>query len=133
MLHLYTDGACRGNPGHGGAGFVLTDGYGNIVEKGSKYLGICTNNVAEYRALILGLGAAVRHPCSKLLIRLDSELLVKQIKGTYRVKNPKLKLLMEEVRNLFSRIKSYTVEHVPRLQNTLADELANEAIDRVLK
>ena len=128
-LNLYTDGACRGNPGEGGAGAVLTDQKGNVVGTVNKYLGICTNNVAEYSALILGLEEAVKREYGKLHIFLDSELLVNQIKGTYRVKNSNLKILMVSVRRLLSSLDEYTIKHIIRDKNKMADKMANEAID----
>lgn len=132
LFHLYTDGACRGNPGPGGAGAVLMDHRGSIVATAKKYLGSCTNNAAEYRALIMGVEEALKRHCRKLRIFLDSELLVNQVKGTYRVKNENLKVLMEELRRLLSFLDKYTIEHVGRSANTLADSLANEAIDEAL-
>jgi len=129
VLNLYTDGACRGNPGEGGAGVVLVDQEGNVVGTASRFLGMCTNNVAEYSALIMGLEEAIRKGCRKLHIFLDSELLVNQINGTYRVKNINLKSLMKEVRGLLSFLDEYTVEHIVRNKNKMADRLANEAID----
>ena len=128
-LNLYTDGACRGNPGEGGAGAVLTDRKGNVVGTVNKYLGMCTNNVAEYSALILGLEEAVKRGYRKLHIFLDSELLVNQIKGTYRVKNSNLKFLMVSVRKLLSSLDDYTIKHIVRDKNKMADKMANEAID----
>ncbi len=128
-LNLYTDGACRGNPGEGGAGAVFIDQKGNVVGTVNKYLGICTNNVAEYSALILGMEEAVKRGYGKLHIFLDSELLVNQIKGTYRVKNSNLKILMVSVRRLLSSLDEYTIEHIVRDKNKMADKMANEAID----
>jgi ribonuclease HI len=133
LFHLYTVGACRGNPGAGGAGAVLMDHRGNIVAKAKKYLGPCTNNAAEYRALIMGIETALKRHCRKLRIHLDSELLVNQVKGTYRVKNENLKILMGELRELLSLLDGYIIEHVARSSNGLADSLANEAIDEALK
>jgi len=132
-LNLYTDGACRGNPGQGGAGAVLVDDKGNIFASIKNSLGLCTNNIAEYRALILGLEEALKKHCRQLHIFLDSELLVNQINGTYKVKNENLKVLMRDVRKLLSRFESYTVEHIDRSKNHIADKLANEAIDETLK
>ena len=132
-LNLYADGACRGNPGRGGAGAVLMDDRGNIFAAIKNSLGLCTNNIAEYKALILGLEEALKRRCRKLHIFLDSELLVNQINGRYKVKNENLKILMSDVRKLLSRFESYTVEHIDRSKNHLADRLANEAIDEVLK
>jgi ribonuclease HI len=128
-VNLYTDGACRGNPGQGGAGAVLVGETGEIVATVKHSLGHCTNNIAEYRALIFGLEIALKKRYGHLNIFLDSELLVNQIKGSYKVKNENLKILMREVRKLLSYFDSYRVEHIDRSQNHMADKLANEAID----
>ncbi|MGD1153123.1 MAG: ribonuclease HI family protein [Syntrophales bacterium] len=132
VVNLYTDGACRGNPGQGGAGAVLVDERGGIVATVRRSLGLCTNNIAEYRALILGLEEALKKRYGRLNIFLDSELLVNQIKGSYKVKNENLKILMCEVRKLLSYFDSYKVEHIDRSQNHMADKLANEAIDEAI-
>lgn len=126
---LYSDGACRGNPGIGGAGAVITDTDENILWEGKKYLGNCTNNIAEYKALILGLNGALTHGYKSLEIYLDSELLARQISGVYKIKNETLKELMSQVRSLLSSFESIKVTHVPRCHNKKADELANLAID----
>jgi ribonuclease HI len=131
-LSLFTDGACRGNPGQGGAGAVLLGENGEVLETAKKFLGHCTNNIAEYRALILGLETALERGTSVISIYLDSELLVRQIQGIYRVKNPDLKPLMAEIRDLLNRFDTWKIEHVPRSENALADGLANEAIDETL-
>ena len=132
VVNLYTDGACRGNPGQGGAGAVLVDERGEIVATVRRSLGLCTNNIAEYRALILGLEEALKKRYGRLNIFLDSELLVNQIKGSYKVKNENLKILMLEVRKLLSYFDSYKIEHIDRSQNHMADKLANEAIDEAM-
>jgi len=132
-LRLFTDGACRGNPGPGGAGAVLMTGDGQVIATAKKFLGRCTNNIAEYRALILGLEEALKHGASAVCVFLDSELLVRQIQGRYRVKNPALQPLMAEVRTLLSRFDTWEVDHVPRSGNAAADALANEAIDEALR
>ena len=132
-LLLYTDGACRGNPGVGGAGAILVDPKGRVVCSLKKFLGLCTNNIAEYKALILGLEAAVERRPKKLHIFLDSELLVKQVDGSYRVKHKNLKPLMGKVRDLLSSLDSYTIQHIDRSENKKADELANEAIDEAFE
>ncbi len=126
---LFTDGACRGNPGQGGAGAVLVGRDGDVIGTAKKFLGHCTNNIAEYRALILGLETALERGTPAISIYLDSELLVRQIQGIYRVKNPDLKPLMLEIRDLLDRFDTWKIEHVPRSKNALADRLANEAID----
>jgi len=126
---LYSDGACRGNPGIGGAGAVITDAAGNVVWEGKEFLGHCTNNIAEYKALILGLKGALAQGYNNLEVYLDSELLARQLNGSYRVKNEKLKNLMAEIRNLLSSLESVQVKHVLRSHNNHADRLANTAID----
>lgn len=131
-IRLYTDGACRGNPGSGGAGAVLFDEQGRVVTTAKKFLGSCTNNEAEYAALILGLEEALSGGHKTIQVFLDSELLVRQINGVYRIKNDRLKILMREVQQHLSRFDRYTVEHVPRSENAVADRLANEAIDEAV-
>ena len=126
---LYSDGACRGNPGVGGAGAVITDVEGSVLWEGKEYLGQCTNNIAEYKALILGLKGALAEGYKNLEVYLDSELLANQINGSYRVKNENLKVLMMEVRGLITSFDSIEVKHVLRCHNSHADKLANIAID----
>ena len=126
---LFSDGACRGNPGVGGAGAVITDAGESVVWEGKEYLGHCTNNIAEYKALILGLKGALSHDYKNLEVYLDSELLAKQINGSYRVKNENLQVLMKEVRSLLTSFESVQVKHVLRSHNSHADRLANMAID----
>lgn len=126
---LFTDGASRGNPGQAGAGAVLFDDDGKETATVSAYLGICTNNVAEYQALILGLKKALQHDCTELTIALDSELIVRQIQGRYQVKNQNLRPLFAEVRQLLTGFDRWTVTHVPRAQNARADQLANRGVE----
>jgi ribonuclease HI len=132
-LVLCVDGASRGNPGHSGAGVVIADQEGRILEESSRYLGLGTNNEAEYRALILGLSRAADLGGTELEVRTDSELMVRQIAGAYRVKHANLKPLFEEAGILFARFRARTVHHVPRERNARADLLANRAIDGYLK
>ncbi|MGW8162017.1 MAG: ribonuclease HI family protein [Desulfobulbales bacterium] len=126
---LYTDGASRGNPGEAGAGIVLLDSKGRELETKSIYLGQCTNNAAEYQALIAGLETALHSGCNKLSIFLDSELIVRQITGQYRVKNAQLQPLFLKVRDMLGQLESWRIQHIPRLENALADQLANRGID----
>jgi ribonuclease HI/probable phosphoglycerate mutase len=126
---LFTDGASRGNPGQAGAGATLLDSSGQEISGRSLYLGQCTNNVAEYRALILGLETAIEFGCSQLAIFLDSQLIVRQLQGQYKVKHPDLKPLFAEVKSLLKGINKWKIAHVPREQNKRADELANRGID----
>jgi len=108
---------------------VLLDADGEVVASAKKFLGTCTNNEAEYNALILGLQETLKRGYTSIRILLDSELLVRQIQGVYRVKNTRLQTLMREVRRHLAMFDGYTVGHVPRNENAMADRLANEAID----
>jgi ribonuclease HI/probable phosphoglycerate mutase len=126
---LFTDGASRGNPGEAGAGAVVCDPAGGELAARSAYLGQCTNNVAEYRALLLGLEEARRLGCRELDISLDSELIVRQLQGRYKVKNETLQTLFREVQGRLAGFTRWTVGHVPRAKNARADELANRGID----
>ena len=126
---LRADGGSRGNPGPGALGYVLCDASGAEVEARGEFLGTCTNNVAEYRALIAGLEAAARHGARSLLVRMDSELVVRQMLGTYKVKNEGLKPLHAEARKAMSKLETVRFESVPRDDNGRADGLVNEALD----
>ena len=126
---LFTDGASRGNPGEAGAGAVVCDAAGGELAARSAYLGQCTNNVAEYRALLIGLEEAQRLGCRELDISLDSELIVRQLQGRYKVKNETLQTLFHEVQGRLAGFTRWTVGHVPRAKNARADELANRGID----
>ena len=129
MTVAYTDGGSRGNPGPAGWGVRIEDGNGNLVEEFCGSLGTATNNVAEYTGLLAALHWALAHSVTTLRVRSDSELLVKQMKGVYRVKNPGLQPLYREAQQLAARIGRVTFEHVRREQNTDADRLANKAMD----
>jgi ribonuclease HI len=122
------DGGSRGNPGPAAFGIRIERPDGTIVEL-KQALAPCTNNVAEYRGLLAALRWAAEHGISTLLVRSDSELLVKQLRGEYRVKNPELQHLYEEALSLARRIGKVTFEHVRREFNKEADRLANEAMD----
>ncbi len=128
-LILMTDGAARGNPGEAGIGVVLQTPDGEIVYRFYQYIGIQTNNVAEYIALKTGLQHALQHHPKELEIRLDSELVVKQIRGEYKTKNARLREIQEEIFRMLERIPKWEIVHVPRSANRLADELANKAIN----
>jgi dinuclear metal center YbgI/SA1388 family protein len=128
-LRLRVDGGSRGNPGPGGIGVVLEDGDGHVVEEFGRAIGVCTNNVAEYRALLAGLELAERAGVEELEILADSELLVKQVRGEYKVKNEGLRPLHEEAKLRLRAFKKYAIRHVPRAQNKEADRLVNKALD----
>jgi len=126
---LNTDGASRGNPGPGGAGAYLMLPDGTIKGAFKKSLGRVTCNVAEYSALVLGLGEAQKAGASEVEVRSDSELLVRQLTGVYKIKNPDLRQLAQAVRMMERGFKRVLYCHVPREKNVIADRLANEAID----
>jgi ribonuclease HI len=131
-LVLRTDGAARGNPGPAGAGFIIEDDDGSVIDSGWVYLGKRTNNQAEYEALICGLEALGSELPTHLTVYSDSELMVRQLNGQYRVKDPDLKDRFIQVSQLLLKIGSVSVEHVSRSDNEHADELANQAIDEHL-
>ncbi len=126
---LYADGASRGNPGPAGAGVVFCDESGATLGEAYEYLGKATNNVAEYKALLLGLRTALEGGVRRILFRCDSELLASQLRGVYKVRSRNLKGLYEEARRLIAELEAFKAEHVYREANTLADALANSAID----
>lgn len=125
---LYADGSCKGNPGEGGAGVVIKDEQAKPLSHIKRYLGSVTNNIAEYQALILGLQEAKRLGSQEVEIYLDSELVVNQINGVYRVKDSKLKTLEGEVRGLLRHFARWIIRHIPREENREADRLAREAV-----
>lgn len=124
-----SDGGSRGNPGPAGAGIVVRDPSGEVVARGGAYLGTVTNNIAEYEALLWGMRAARALGATKLLVRADSELAIKQMRGEYRVKNEGLKPLFLQAQTLCRAFEGVTFEHVRREANADADALANEAMD----
>ena len=126
------DGGSRGNPGPAGYGVRIETAAGAIVEL-KQSLPVATNNVAEYHGLLAALRWAASNGVTNLRIRSDSELLVRQMKGEYRVKNPGLQPLYEEARDLARRIGRVTFEHVRREFNRDADRLANEAMDEAMR
>jgi len=128
---LYTDGAARGNPGPAGAGAYICTPDGKCVAEIAEYLGKTTNNVAEYQGLLFGLKKLVELGAKEVEIRADSELMVKQLKGEYRVKHPNLKPLFVEAQALLKKIPSYSIKHVYREMNKDADRLSNQAIDKL--
>jgi ribonuclease HI len=128
---LYADGAARGNPGPAGAGAALLDEEGRVVGEAMRFLAHATNNVAEYTALIIGLEEAQRHAVQDLDIRMDSKLVVEQMNGRWKIKHPNLKPLAQQAGALLASFPKRQIRHVPREQNTIADALANRAIDEV--
>jgi ribonuclease HI len=129
-LIAHTDGGARGNPGPAGYGVVIHDAQGNKVAALSQYLGHQTNNFAEYQALIAALEFAVEHGPKALKVISDSELLVRQMKGIYKVKEPTLRDLHARASHLARQLEWFDVEHVLRGHNKEADQLANDAMDK---
>jgi ribonuclease HI len=130
---LYCDGASRGNPGPSGAGVVILNKNGEQIFELSRFLDKATNNEAEYKALIRGVRAAADVGIKRVQIFLDSELVVNQLLGTYKVRNPRLLQLFEEAMYRLRQFEEYAIFHVGRELNQKADRLANEAIDRGLR
>jgi ribonuclease HI len=126
---LSTDGGARGNPGPAAYGYVLESDDGHVLDARGETIGVATNNVAEYRALIAGLEKALEVGVSELEVVSDSELLVKQMLGEYKVKNENLRELWHEAGDLAARIDRVSYTAVRRAHNELADRLVNEALD----
>jgi len=133
MYYIYTDGASRGNPGDSAYGFaILKDD--DILSKGNGYLGEKTNNQAEYIALLEGLKKLLELDINKnVIIYMDSQLIVRQIKGVYKIRNKKLKEYYKKIVKLLDKIENWNIKHINREENEIADKLANDAIDSYLE
>ena len=131
-LTIFTDGASRNNPGEAGAGVLIIRDDEPIAEL-ARYLGTTTNNIAEYTAAIMGMEHAVKLGASSVRLFADSELLVKQLNGQYKVKNEGLKPLYRKIKELIAKIGTVEVQYIPRAQNKGADALANKAIDEKIR
>lgn len=131
-LHLFTDGGSRGNPGQAAVGIVLEDPIrGEVLKEHAERIGVETNNVAEYRALIEGLKIASDYQPARLVCHLDSELVVRQLNGQYQVKMPALKPYFDEVQRIASGFADVVFVHIPRGDNHRADALVNKALDEL--
>lgn len=126
---LFADGGSRGNPGPAASGAVLLSPDGTVIREIGEYLGRATNNVAEWTALALGLQAALDEGVRSLAVRMDSELVVKQLSGEYRVKHPDLQPLHQRVRGLLRQFSHVDIRHVRRKENALADAVVNKVLD----
>lgn len=131
-LRLYSDGAARGNPGPAGAGAVLVEPSGQVVDRLGKFLGVQTNNYAEYMGLLLGLRRAHELGVAEVEVFADSELMIRQLGGRYQVKSPSLRPLYEEALKLLNDFSRVKLVHVPREMNAAADAMSNKAIDERL-
>lgn len=132
-LTFYVDGASRGNPGKASVGIVIINKDGEIVGELKRYIGEATNNIAEYQALLEALTEGKRLGCKAVQVFSDSELMVRQINGIYKVKDAKLLDLYKEAKLLILNFKDFKIDHVTRDKNSRADALANEALDNHLK
>lgn len=126
---IYIDGAARGNPGQAGIGIIIKDEQGQRIKQLYKYIGQTTNNIAEYTALVYGLQETLILGLKDIVVHSDSELLVKQLNGEYRVKNSHLKIYYEQFLHLKSGFNRLEVRQIKREENKEADKLANQAID----
>ena len=126
---IYTDGGARGNPGPAAAAGVIVGHDGAVLAEVTDYLGTTTNNVAEYKALIFTLRRALELGCARIVVKMDSELVVKQLSGAYRVKDEKMIPLHAEVRRLLAQFEERSVEHISRTANKHADKLVNAVLD----
>ncbi|MDR0953084.1 MAG: ribonuclease HI family protein [Elusimicrobiota bacterium] len=132
-LIINIDGGSRGNPGPGASAWVIKDAKGQLLLQDGLFFKQCTNNQAEFMALKCALLAAVKLKGSALKIFSDSQLLVKQYLGEYKIKNPQLKILIDEIHSLAKSFKIVNITHVPREQNKQADALCNAVMDERLK
>lgn len=128
-MFLYTDGGARGNPGPSSGAAVLYNDKNELVFEKSEYYGIGTNNQAEYKALLLGINECLKTGVTRVECFLDSELVVKQLNGFYKVKEPSLSLLFAEIKALLSKFDSVAFTHIPRSKNKIADGLVNKILD----
>jgi ribonuclease HI len=131
-IRVNVDGGARGNPGPAAIGVVIRDGDGEVLGEVGETIGEATNNVAEYRALLRGIELAEEHGASELELVGDSELVVRQVEGRYKVKNAGMKALYDEVKRALRGFDSWSIRHVRREENADADRLVNEALDGVL-
>jgi len=128
---IYTDGAARGNPGPAAIGATIRDEKGNLIASVSRRIGITTNNQAEYQAIIAAMEKAISLGARNVELYTDSELVVRQINGRYKVKKSTLRTLYQKVIQLIGSLEGFKITHIPREQNAEADNLANKALDAI--
>jgi ribonuclease HI len=133
FIHAHCDGGSRGNPGPSGYGAIITDEKGQTIAELSEFLGVRTNNYAEYSGLLAVLDWAIKNNRPRVKLISDSELMVKQIQGKYKVNSPDLKPLWQEARNRIAKLEKFEISHALRHKNKEADALANQAMDRGMK
>jgi len=132
-LVAHVDGGARGNPGPAGFGVVIEDNHGQRIKEISQFVGLNTNNYAEYMGLLAALNYAVQHPSKALKVISDSELMVRQIGGVYKVRSPNLVELYDRARALIRQLEWFSMEHTLREGNRDADRLANQAMDQGMR
>ncbi len=130
-LHIFVDGASRGNPGPASVGVLILDPSGETVKTISEYIGTATNNIAEYFALIYALQEAIALGAKKVAVKTDSQLMARQFSGEYETREPHVKLLYKIVKRLATYFERCTVTHIPREENREADRLAGKAVEAV--
>jgi len=128
-LTIYIDGGARGNPGPAGIGVVILDERKKKIKELYKYIGEATNNIAEYNALVYGLEEALILAPDKVVVKMDSELVARQLSGDYRVKNEEIKPLFEKAIGILKQFKAFEIKHIDREKNKDADKLVNKAIN----
>ncbi len=126
-LTIYIDGASKGNPGKAGIGVAIYNNEGELIKEISQGIGISTNNIAEYAALLFALQEGIILGCREIAVYTDSELLYKQIKGEYKIKNDNLRILFYLAKHLVASYKKFHIEHISRESNKIADKLASQA------
>ena len=130
---IYVDGGAKGNPGPAGIGIIIVDEKGNVIKEISEGIGIKTNNQAEYLALIKGLEEGLKFNLENVDFFLDSELVVRQLKGIYKIKNKELQKLFKKAQKLILKYKNISFSHIPREKNKLTDKLVKKAIKSIAK
>lgn len=130
-LILYTDGGARGNPGPGAIGVIIKNSEGKVIKEVGKFIGRATNNEAEYKAIIEGLKGCKEKKATSLECFLDSLLVVNQLRGDFKVKDKKIKIFWNEVKDLEKNFKEVLYHHIPRTKNYLADNVVNEVLDSI--
>lgn len=127
-MKVYCDGGSRGNPGPAASGAVLVNDAGEVVETAQEFLGTATNNVAEYNAVVLGIGLVRKHELESVEFLLDSQLVVRQLNGQYKVKHPDMKVQFDKIQRLLHGL-DIRFTHVPRAENHLSDTVVNQCLD----
>jgi ribonuclease HI len=128
VVKIYTDGCSRGNPGPAGIGILMVDNNGKEIERISEYIGKTTNNVAEYKAILRSVNECESRKINKAIFFTDSELIVNQLNKSYKIKDEKLKILYVKLLSKLINFKNWSIKHIPRENNKIADKLANQAL-----